>query len=186
MTETTGLCIRRATLDDADAIAEAHLAAWQTAYRGQLPDEVLDSLTIDAYRTRWRGNLSTPSLFTTRVVETGGRVRGFASTGPARDADLDPARVGELLALYLHPDAWRQGLGQALLEASIAALRDAGFRTVTLWVLETNVRARRFYERAGFAPDGSRQSRPLMGVRLEEVRYRREVRGAHPGLPGGA
>ena len=31
----------------------------------------------------------------------------------------------------------------------------AGYSSITLWVLRDNERARRFYERAGFAPDGA-------------------------------
>jgi hypothetical protein len=38
------IVVRRATLDDAPAIARVHVAAWQRAYRGQMPDAVLDGL----------------------------------------------------------------------------------------------------------------------------------------------
>jgi len=38
-------------------------------------------------------------------------------------------------------------------------------------VLEDNPRARRFYERAGWAPDGARKAEERFGVRAPEVRY---------------
>ena len=45
-----------------------------------------------------------------------------------------------------------------------------------LWVLEANTRARRFYERAGFALDGGWQSEEIAtGVFLDEVRYRGDL-----------
>jgi hypothetical protein len=55
----------------------------------------------------------------------------------------------------------------------MAATLDELGRPVTLWVLEANDRARRFYEIAGFLPDGSRKPADLPGgVRLPELRYR--------------
>jgi hypothetical protein len=42
---------------------------------------------------------------------------------------------------------------------------------VALWVLRDNVRARRFYERAGFIADGTEKAADLVGHQLREVRY---------------
>jgi hypothetical protein len=44
-----------------------------------------------------------------------------------------------------------------------------------LWVLASNEQARRFYEAAGWRPDGGAQTIELGGATLEEVRYRREL-----------
>jgi hypothetical protein len=46
--------IRPATAEDAAGIAAVHVRSWQVAYRGQLPDALLDSLSVDQ-RTRWWG-----------------------------------------------------------------------------------------------------------------------------------
>jgi RimJ/RimL family protein N-acetyltransferase len=43
---------------------------------------------------------------------------------------------------------------------------------VTLWVVEANARARRFYERQGFRPDGSTKTARMSGTEAIEVRYR--------------
>ena len=42
-----GVVIREATPDDARAIAEVHVASWRWAYRGDLPAEFLDGLSVD-------------------------------------------------------------------------------------------------------------------------------------------
>ena len=42
-----------------------------------------------------------------------------------------------------------------------------------LWVLDTNIRARRFYEVAGWKPDGGLKTETLGDLLLSEVRYRR-------------
>jgi len=50
----------------------------------------------------------------------------------------------------------------------------AGYSTVTLWVLRDNRRARRFYERAGFVPDGATNVLTGLGG-IRELRYRQQL-----------
>jgi RimJ/RimL family protein N-acetyltransferase len=56
------------------------------------------------------------------------------------------------------------------MDAALAALRSAGFRRAVLWTLTGNARARRFYEKAGFAPDGATNILTGLGG-VEELRY---------------
>jgi ribosomal protein S18 acetylase RimI-like enzyme len=58
---------------------------------------------------------------------------------------------------------------------AVSTLRDARFREATLWVLETNTRARRFYEAAGWVVDGAERAEELRGFPVREVRYRRPL-----------
>jgi RimJ/RimL family protein N-acetyltransferase len=60
--------------------------------------------------------------------------------------------------------------------ASVDATLSADYGAALLWVLEDNPRARRFYERAGWAPDGVRKAEERLGVRAAEVRYRKDFR----------
>jgi GNAT superfamily N-acetyltransferase len=59
--------------------------------------------------------------------------------------------------------------------AAVAELRDRGFREATLWVIEANPRARRFYEREGWHPDGVERREEIGEVEVTEVRYRRGI-----------
>ncbi|WP_246292126.1 GNAT family N-acetyltransferase [Lentzea indica] len=88
----------------------------------------------------------------------------FAYTGPSRDADAG----FELYAIYFLPSAWGSGLAEPLAQAALGDSRDA-----IVWVLEENKRARRFYERLGFAPDGTTRQETIGSAVLNEVRYRR-------------
>lgn len=54
-----------------------------------------------------------------------------------------------------------RGVGRTLLDASETWARTRGLESVTLSVFEHNERARRLYERAGFAPDMVRYLKPL-------------------------
>jgi ribosomal protein S18 acetylase RimI-like enzyme len=103
---------------------------------------------------------------------------GEALLHPATLADAP--RVGEILAIYVHPAHQRTGLGRALLDAAITELTRRGMTEVRLWVLAENGPAQRFYERHGFAPDGARDTylvrRPDgTAVDLPEVRYARRL-----------
>jgi ribosomal protein S18 acetylase RimI-like enzyme len=101
------------------------------------------------------------------------RVLGYASLGPARDADA--VSLGELWALYVAPEAWGSGVGASLLAAVDEALAARGFPEVVLWVLEANRRARRFYEKHGFELDGGRTEPIEAGWILPHLRYRRVI-----------
>ena len=166
-----GVIVRRAAAGDAAGIAAVHVASWQAAYRGLMPREVLDSLSVPARTERWAANLAdTDAGVTTLVAELDGEVIGFASVGPSRDEGAEG--TGELWALYLHPRHWDAGHGRVLHAHAVSALVASGVVDATLWVLTTNRRARRFYERHGWAADGAGRVAALGDVPLDETRYR--------------
>ena len=107
------------------------------------------------------------------VADVGGDLLGFASYSPSRDSDADPGRVGEIGAIYLLPSAWSKGIGRQLMDATLACLAAAGFTQATLWVLDSNVRARRFYEAGGWSADGGQKLDESRGFPITQVRYRR-------------
>jgi RimJ/RimL family protein N-acetyltransferase len=53
---------------------------------------------------------------------------------------------------------------------ALRQLADTGRTSVTLWVLEDNKRARRFYESSGFRPDSARKLLDF-GEQVAEIRY---------------
>jgi GNAT superfamily N-acetyltransferase len=170
------LRVRRATADDAAAIAELHVRAWQWAYRGLIPNEYLDALSDQISRRVewWREMLGDREKKWTWVAELGDRIVGFADTFASWDEDADPS-TAMLGAIYLDEAVVRLGVGSALMERAVANLRDQGFAAVTLWVLDTNERARRFYKALGWQPDGATKTDSRPGFELHEVRYRCEL-----------
>jgi GNAT superfamily N-acetyltransferase len=64
-------------------------------------------------------------------------------------------------ALYVRPEAWGTGVAVRLHDRAVEALREAGVERARLWVLEGNVRARRFYERRGWVEDGTTREVPF-------------------------
>jgi ribosomal protein S18 acetylase RimI-like enzyme len=164
--------IREAELPDARGIAEIHVRAWRAAYRGQLPDEYLDGLSVEERLSQHEWTIRNPrETWRLWVAEDDGSVVGFAVTGPSEDADADDS-TGEVYAIYLDPDRVGTGIGRRLFEHAVEDLGARGFATATLWVLEANERARRFYERAGWRPDGTTSSERFDCAMRPTVRYR--------------
>ena len=85
---------------DAEAIAEAHVMAWQHAYAAIMPESYLRTLSPADSRVRWAALLESDASGVT-VVEALGAVRGFARYGLPRDADSD-SRTRRGLR-YQHP-----------------------------------------------------------------------------------
>jgi len=168
------MSLRAASISDARRIAEVHVRSWQAAYRGHIPDEYLNSLSVDDRTAAWVRILQEVELPSTGVfvIEDDDRVAfGFAAITPSRDSDSTPT-TGEVGAIYLLPDSWGAGYGRALLNRATESLTTAEFSTATLWVLDFNLRARTFYERAGWAPDGAEKVEDRGTFSLHEVRYR--------------
>jgi GNAT superfamily N-acetyltransferase len=169
---------RLATSADAEAISDAHIRGWQTAYRGLVPDALLDGFSMERRTAWWRDHLQDPaglaSGSTTWVVEAPDGVAGFVFAGPARDEPVaPPPGAGEVYAIYLRPERRGQGYGRTLFAAATADLERRGLRPLVVWVFEANPVGRRFYEAAGFRPDGARHQIDFDGIVLTEIRYRR-------------
>jgi GNAT superfamily N-acetyltransferase len=166
------MTVRAACVEDAPAIADAHVRSWQVAYAHLLPAEFLATMSVPERTQRWHDILSA-SESSTAVAEADGRVAAFVSFGKCRDADA-PGGRGEIWALYAAPEAWGCGAGRALLAHAVEALRTLGFGETALWVLSGNARGRRFYEAAGFVPvAGSAQWFDIGGTPVEELKYLR-------------
>ncbi len=187
--------IRPAGADDGPPIARIRAATWRAAYPGLIPEQTLAERTDPVAVERegeWR---SAHSMDGVLVAEAPGESNGdrgehgdhglvgFAAFGPERDEgyqlgqpQLEPPEHGrgELYAIYVLPGHWNTGAGHALLDGVLSLAAGQEYNDVSLWVLEANARARRFYEKAGFRLTG--ESGVLGGLRgLTQVRYRRLV-----------
>jgi GNAT superfamily N-acetyltransferase len=182
------MLIRLSQHADADRLGEVTLASWRAAYPGMLPERYLDELSLQDQRKAWYRNLANVS-FTSFLQETDGHVRGYINLWPGRGGQASM----EITALYVCPECWHKGIGLALMERALSVGRNRGLRTVYLWVLRDNRRARSFYERCGLSRTGSsREDRSFGGRIVNEVQYRMDglssasfpgLGSRHPGSP---
>lgn len=125
--------------------AYVHWKAWHEAYPGIVSQDYLDRLTLEkceAMAHSWTDGIL--------VAKDHGRVIGFAGYG---DRGTEAPETGEIFAMYVLSEYYGKGVGQLLMEAAREQLK--GCRQICLWVLKENGRARRFYEKCGFRPDGA-------------------------------
>ena len=155
--------------DDLAAVGRIYLRSWQYAYRGLLPDAYLDSLTEE----RWAENLLLPGRRSLLLLD-GETPAGTASYGPSRFPEWQG--YGELISLYLLPEYIGRGYGRQLFAAAERGLLELGFTRFFLWVLEGNVRARRFYERMGLRPSGVSRTDVIGGREVREFALSGETR----------
>jgi GNAT superfamily N-acetyltransferase len=188
--------IRSASTADAAQIAVVMRDSWFAAYDGIIAPAIIDRATAPdgGARVRQSFRMRPWQRMIAAVARQPGRAQadlaapdiiGYASFGPERDVLDMPwpypltsagsgGKVAELYALYVHPAWWSTGTGRALMDQVLAKVRAAGYGCITLWVLEANARARRFYQRAGFIPDGARHVLDDLGG-VTEIRYRRAL-----------
>jgi GNAT superfamily N-acetyltransferase len=135
------------------AMAKVHIASWQETYAGLLPDAVLARLSIADEAIRWQRTLDRPGAWHGAVMvvaDQNGSVVGYGLCSEQRNALLRARGfTGEISEVYLLRRVQRQGAGTDLMKAMAGALRERGHRAVSLWVLQQNGPARRFYEHLG-------------------------------------
>lgn len=167
--------IRLATLDDAEAIAQVHICSWQKMYQEFIPETILDNLSLETRTQEWSALIK--QAVNVLVIEMENQLVGFASICAFRDANNTERFMGEISAIYLHPNFWRKGLGAQLCKAALSELTKLGYQEVGLWVLEANAQARSFYEALGFEATGATKLEEFYegGALLEEMLYKKAL-----------
>jgi ribosomal protein S18 acetylase RimI-like enzyme len=162
--------IRPADPSDIPAVAAIKVESWRHAYRGIVPDAVLDALTAQEVQAQWLGVAPAGFAGTVLVAEGPEGITGYTMSGPVREPAGD--FPGQLYAIYLRPSQMRAGLGTALFRATAQRLAAQGLSEFLLWVLEANTPARAFYERhGGMLIPGARLFTELGGAQLPELAY---------------
>lgn len=156
--------IRPIKPEEAEAVSRIYALSWKTAYRGIVPQSCLDTLPLDRWVPALRGD-----SFQSLVLEEGGALIGTSGFSKARDEQYPG--WGEIISLYLLPEHVGKRYGRALMEQVKDRLAGEGYNRISLWVLEDNHRARRFYQKHGFVDSGERMEYEIEGESLKELRY---------------
>lgn len=169
MSEPAAYTVRAPQIEDVEGFAQLHVRVWRETYRGLMDDEVVDGLAVETFRPMWYSVAKAYAQETVpddgraiRVAVLGEEPVGFAMTGPARDADAPTDR--QLWSINVAPEHQGSGVAQRLLDEVL------GEGPAYLWVARGNARAIRFYERNGFALDGTADLRPDGMTELRMVR----------------
>ena len=129
--------------------AFVHYQSWQEAYSGLIGREYLERQTLEVCEKiayDWPDHIL--------IAKDSERVVGFLGYGIRDEAP----GIGEIFSLYVLSEYYGKDVGRRLMEAGLQELKD--YPVIHLWVLKENYRARRFYEKCGFRPDGAEMHEP--------------------------
>ena len=118
--------IRRATEKDLIGIAHVHVETWQSTYKGIIPDEYLQSLTIENRTKNWKRNLKTLHTTTFIAENEAGDIIGFAAGGP--EQTRDPYYQAEIYAIYILDAYQRKGIGKQLIKPIAKLLEEKNIK----------------------------------------------------------
>lgn len=147
MVGAVDVVVRLADRDSAAELTTLHRAAAHTGFAHIFtPDAPPPTFAEDLARWgHWLG-AEWDQGRRAHVAAVDAHTVGVVLTGP----DPNEPGAGHLSRLYVHPTRWGQGIGTRLHAAARRDLTGRRFPEATLWVLERNHRARRWYERLGF------------------------------------
>ncbi len=145
-------------------ISNIYERSWKYAYKNIIPQDYLDSIPTG----RWANSIMKTGMNNLILIENG-LIIGTASFCKSRwDNHSD---FGEVVSIYFLPDYIGKGYGHHLLKKCIEELNGLGFSKILLWVLEENMRARKFYEMNGFICSEEYLNDNIGGKNLREVMY---------------
>ena len=142
--------VRPAHLSDIDDIRGAYLASWRAAYKDLLAPDVLEPEVAKRAEYDWGSEIRSGRTHVALAVDEERPVVGVvqASAPPGGPRDLP-----EITMLYVVPEYWGGAVARELLAVGTDWMVQQGWSGARLRVVETQARARRFYEREGWQPD---------------------------------
>ena len=142
--------VRPAHLSDVDDIRGAYLASWRAAYKDLLAPDVLEPEVAKRAEYDWGSEIRSGTTHVALAVDERRLVVGVveASAPPGERRDLP-----EITMLYVVPEYWGGVAARRLLAVGTGWMIQQGWSAARLRVVETQARARRFYEREGWQPD---------------------------------
>jgi ribosomal protein S18 acetylase RimI-like enzyme len=171
-TVTTEPTVREATPEDAESVYELTRRSWVDVFAAFLHSGAVDWDDAPGPEFReWFEETCESDRRCQLVAELGSTAVGCAEVGwDSEVRSFVGENEAELAAIHVDPDHWGEGVGSALLEAvreGVPGEREG----IALKVLRENDRARAFYERRGFAQDGTTTT-TIEGREYTEAVYR--------------
>lgn len=163
--------LRDAVAADALLISRIITFSWRGAYQDIMDAAYLARLPEEYWLPSMRAWLDSGRMYGYIALEDGLPV-GCVVYGRGRDEDHSD--WGEIVALYVLPEAMGRGIGRQLLTAALDALHDDGFSRVYLWAIQHYERAKQFYHRHGFVDSGECVAYRIGGQAIADLRYVRE------------
>jgi len=141
---------RAATAADAALVADLCRRSFVETFGHLYSPEDLAAFLAGLSEAAWHGELSDPA-YQVRLAETGGEAVAYAKLGPVSLPVAPDGPALELRQLYVLKPWQGAGIADALMAWLLAQAKAREARELYLSVWTGNHRARRFYDRHGFA-----------------------------------
>jgi diamine N-acetyltransferase len=151
--------IRHATISDAPQLAQLAEATFRATFAAMNTAEDMELHCQTSYSEALQIREIVDPHRLTLLCEEQGALIGFAQLhwddkGTQTPACITATHPGEIQRLYVAADWHGKGVAQALMDACLAEMKQAGADMVWLGVWEHNPRAITFYQKYGFVPVG--------------------------------
>ncbi len=134
--------IRKAVIDDAENIINVVQSSYKFSYRGYMPDDYLDSLSIkEDILEKWRNYIQKYECY---VAEKQNKIFAFIMSD-----DKEDAKIFEICILYVKPEYQKQGIGSLMVDYICDMKKRQAYKKSELWTMK-NGPALKFYEKKGF------------------------------------
>lgn len=150
------LLIRRAAIQDGEAIHRAHMKSIQEICSKDHSPQEINAWGHRPYRQEQR--LAPIKNDLVWIVEDKGSIEGF---GHLKIFEKDGLQRGHIFGLYLAPAVIGKGLGKAIVDLMIEEMKVAKVKHVTL---ESSITARNFYRKVGFVETGPEMTVDIAGT----------------------
>lgn len=164
------IAIRKATAADAHDFAYVLCESWKAAYKNIITPEIMANNTDVEKRAAFFEKVIPSGKGQFFIAYDGDNPCGLCSSCASRNEEMNG--WAEIVAIYALPEYWGCGLGKRLMDTAVTELKNFGYSKIMLWAFEANTRVRRFYEKYGFAFDGTYKDSGFANAK--EVRYRLE------------
>lgn len=162
------LTFRDATEGDAALLSRIFCTSWRSAYRCLIPEDYLRRMPDDSWVPTLRSWLGSGRMYGLIAMQAETPV-GAVIYGRGRDAGYED--WGEIVALYMLPDAVGRGTGSRLLQEARRLLREDGYPRCYLWSIDGNTAAEAFYRKRGFTRTEESIRYQLGGRDITDVRF---------------
>lgn len=155
MNQKLHVSVRRATLDDANLLAELGARTFRETFAADNTAEDMATYLASHFTSAQQmAELNDPAS-TFLIAEVGGVAAGYAKLYADEPAEgIEGAKPIELVRLYASQEWLGRGVGGALMHACLDEARSAGYETIWLGVWERNARAQAFYRKWDFRAVG--------------------------------
>ena len=145
------IVLKKAGAADAKTAAYTHAVAWQQSYRGTFDEAYLLSKSVEVRKQEFISRISADSYFDYLIYKKQIPIGILI-------LEADSKNVLEIESLYILEAFRNVGAGSAALAFVVKTAEALGKRKISLWTLECNKRARRFYEQNNFVVTGEKRT----------------------------